>query len=1459
MDKIDALRSRVAQLNPAQREAFRQQLEERGISWESVAPAHVVAQAEPTRLPLSPSQYFLWVYQNLYPGSPAYLIAFQWHMQGTLDLEAVRQSFQHVIDRHEPLRTCFPTEDGRPWQKVLETTVFELGFTDLSDTPEDFETQARTIGNRPFELANAPLLRGHIFRRGENDFTLVVTLHHIIGDGWSRGVLMRELAQSYAAFARGGMPVLPGLDRRFGDFVRDQGRWLESSECDGQRDYWKSRLADLEPQELPSDRPRISADDMRCATVLQTLPAALSQDVSVLASRLGTSSFVLLLAAFKLLLHRHTGRHDLAVCIPVAGRKDPDAADLIGLFTNTLVLRTELRPTLTFRQWVACVQETFVDAFENQDFPFTRLLDILGVSREVVQNPLFQIAFQVQTQGYRQQNAEKIDLGVPDLHIQQEILPLPEAKLDLSWNIMERESGYALAIEYRTALFDADRIERLVQHFQTLLGSILLNPDAFLPDLAFMPDEERQALIDIGTSRPRNFEPMGLHEAISAAAAHYPYSVALEASGREWTYSELEADGEALARWLLAMPEPIRPGSRVAVALPRNGWSIIAFIAILKAGATYVPLDPRHPADRIAYVIEDADVELVLTEEPALFPGQRCIDPANLDRSIAGGVLPSVQSSTIAYMLYTSGSTGRPKGVPIDHGAMLNQFRSLARRPGIGHGDRMMVVTTPVFDISILEMLWPLTVGATVVLDSRDLLFMLEELAKGLVERNITHLQTTPAYWRMLVESGWEGKPGLKALCGGEALDAPLARKLVERTGELWNVYGPTEATIWVSALKVEQNHLKSGKVPIGGVLDNTQLHVLDAYMQPAPKGVPGELYIGGVCLSSGYWRRPSLAAEKFVPNPFADSTVHGASLYRTGDIAIRHGENQIEFVGRVDSQVKLRGYRIEVGEIESILQEEAGVEQAIVLLDEPNERLIAYILLQEQNRPADKEAFKRDIRRRIAARLPRYMVPTAFVPMEEFPLNPSGKVDRKRLPAPDMPIGEAVSTAPRNAAEQTLLDVWQDVLKRDDIGIEDNFFDLGGDSIIAMQIVARAQARGLVLTPTQIFDYQTVASQAILAKAADAAADGLSVWQEHHRYSNREPWILLMPWTASKAVTVAAASAVSTHHPVLRGRFKGVEVLAGEADDENLRALAHEAISTDASMNWKLWITGEGESRSLVLAVHPLLLDDRSVIWLAEDLREAAARLSSGAVASLQVSGTYEDWLAAFAERQEAIKGTPFEDERIDAEEGSATVTAVLNRASSDKVATVARHLETSIEMLATASLAEVLLEHVDQNLIGIDVLTSSRTETAWRRAIGNFQRLVPVAVEHGKDAPGPSRIPALATSFSKLLAGQGMAPSVTEKSSAAFVWSASAEDGTTRSLSLPAAEPLSGYPLVLHAHLSGDGLKLQWQHDPRRLRTSTVERLAARHLELLTVVEAGRDSSAARVDRLLAKLGRK
>ncbi|ODN72182.1 non-ribosomal peptide synthetase [Methylobrevis pamukkalensis] len=1089
-DPIDALKARVASLDPARRETLRRQLEARGIAWDRVAPPEAVALAVATeagRLPLSPAQRHFRMQQQLDPASPAFHIGFAWRFRGPLDADSLEATFRYVIARHEPLRTGFPVEDGEACQCVEPAVRFDLGRTDLSADPDRLTDAMQVVVDRPFDLESPPLLRAVLFRLGDEDHALAIAIHHIVADGWSRGLLMRELAAGYRAILAGRDPALAPLASSWSAQVHAEAARLGGPDAARQKAWWERRLADLEPQELPADRPRAGLASNEAGTLLRPLPEPLAAAVRDLAPRLGTTTFTLLLATFQLLVHRYCGQRDLSVCVPTAGRRDPHAAGLVGLFVNTLVLRTQLAPGLSFRGWLDRVRETVADAFEHQEHPFAQVVEALGIHRDAGQSPLLQLVFQVQTEGYRAQNAETLDFGVAGLAVTQELLPPSAAKADLSWYVMERGEGMAIAAEYRRGLFDAARIARMADHFERLLAAVVAAPDAPLPALDPLLPEERAELIARGRIETRPLPHAGVHDAIAAVAARDPVAPALVCGGRTWRYGELEAAADRLARHLLARPELGRPGARVAVCLPRSAMTVIAFLAVLKAGAVYVPLDPKHPAERIGYVLEDADAALLLHDGSLPLAGPVMIDPAAFKDEPPPVALPPTDPRGAAYLLYTSGSTGRPKGAVIEHAGLMNQMVAFARQPGIGPGDRMLAVTTVAFDISILEMLLPLASGATVVLVDQDLLLSPADLAETLRAERITHMQATPASWRMLLDSGWPGDRDLTAMIGGEALDGPLARRLLERTGSLWNLYGPTETTIWASALKIEPRHARAGKAPIGDPIDNMRFHLLDAYLEPVPDGVPGELFIGGIGVGPGYWRRPELTSEKFVPDPYALGEP-GARLYRTGDVVVRRVAGELEFVGRTDFQIKLRGYRIEVGEIESLLQDDPAVVQALVILDGAQERLVAYCRTGIALSAAETGDLERALRRRLAERLPRYMVPSAFVVMTEFPLNTNGKVDRKRLPEPVVPEAAAQGTAPRTAREAALLAIWRDVLGRGDIGVDDNFFDLGGDSVAGMRIVARARARGLMLDPAELFEHQTVAAQAEAAREVPEA-----------------------------------------------------------------------------------------------------------------------------------------------------------------------------------------------------------------------------------------------------------------------------------------------------------------------------------------------------------------------------------
>lgn len=1447
---LEALRRRVATLTSAQREALREEMTARGISWERVAPK-ADARARPDRLPLSAAQLRFWVLQQLNPQSSAYHIAFSWRFRGALDGEALQSSLNDLARRHEPLRTRFPALNGTPWQDIAEERGIDLATSDLRHAPERFDGLAGDLATQPFDLSAVAPVRAHLVRLGEEESVLVIVLHHIIADGWSRGVMVRELSACYRAHAAGRTPALTPLPARFSDLVLDQNAWLDANEAERQTAFWKAQLGGLQAQDLPSDRPPGGRRDDACETLFYDLPSSLSRRTGDVAARLGSTPFMLLLATFKLLLHRYTGQVDLAVGTPVAGRGDPRSEALIGLFVNTLVLRTRPDPTLSFRQWLDRVRRVVADAFDHQDLPFANVVDALGVERSSGGTPLFQTLFQVQAQGYRHQNAEALDFGVPGLSVHQEMLPPGEAKFDLSWYIVERDHGFSLAVEYRSQLFDADRIARMAGHFECLLGSVLDDPDLLLPDLAYIPPAEQAALLALGTVPQVPVPPIGVAQALSQAAALHADRPALICDGRTWLHGELDREASRLAGSLRAHPALSRPEARIAICLPRNASLVIALLATLKAGIAYVPLDPDHPADRLRHILEDADVDLVLSQDGMLDVGKPSVDPRDIkgEEGMANGAAPGPDH--LAYIIYTSGSTGQPKGVAIDNASLLNLLQSMRRRPGMKAGDRLLAVTTVAFDIAGLELLLPLLAGGTVVLADRDTVMAPDRLAAVIDRHGITHMQATPAAWRLLLDSGWPGCARLTALCGGEALDAALAARLRDRVAVLWNLYGPTETTIWSAALQVGDPHLVRTAVPIGEPVDNTELHVLDTYLQPVPLGIPGELFIGGLGLSRGYWRRPDLSAEKFLarPLPAAPGRSGSTRLYRSGDIVSRRRGGLMDFLGRNDHQVKLRGFRIETGEIEAVLQDDPRVAQALVTLDRVHERLVAYCRLSP---PGVPELSAGELRRQISHRLPSYMIPAAFVFLDAFPLNTNGKIDRGRLPSPETVRTKSDERrAPQGQTEAVLLDIWRNVLRHDDVGVDDNFFDLGGDSVMAVQIAARARAAGLILAPAQLFEHQTIAAQASVAAMAQTGPSSrpLSLWQRHVHAVPCAPWLILLPLPEASPDHIHAALKVMVErHPVLRARLgDGWSFLdAGASLDETATGVEGLAEWADAvSRGPALWaarlVTSATDTR-LAIAAHALLLDAPSLGFMAEALADLLANGHDTSRAPAP-DATYGQWLEPGAKTAARPLFRLQGDAVFDPSDFSVPISTSL---AAGHLRERAWALKAPAEHIVLTAMAQVLIQWNGTPEIGIDLMTSERTG----RALGQFTRLLmpTLCLPQGSMA---AKVNAVSKAIEQV-EGQGRDPA---EPAGDLVMRWRRRDGKVEWLHDAEAPHPQGYALALDVMLLPDRLVLDWHFDPARLTWATVERFASRvQADLSAPVETNPTASGR--DSLMAKL---
>jgi amino acid adenylation domain-containing protein len=1050
--------------------------------------APLPAAARQGDLPLSFAQQRLWLIDQLDPGSAAYNLPTAVRLTGAVSPDLLARVFAALVRRHETLRTTFPAREGRPVQAVAPLDPDwrpELPVVDLSHLPEgEREARARALAldeaRKPFDLQRGPLLRLTLLRLGAQDHLLLMTLHHIVSDGWSWGVLLRDVG----AMVRGG-EALPELPVQYADFAVWQRGWLQGEVLERQIAHWREALAGAPAVlELPTDRPRPALPTHRGGARPVRLSAERMASVHALCRQRGATPFMAWAAAWALLLGRHAGQDQVLVGTPVAGRNRREVEDLIGFFVNTLVLRCDLRGAPPFGELLRRVRETAIDAFTHQDLPFERLVDEIAPDRDLRRPPVFQAMFILQ-------NAPLGALELPGLTLRQVPVDAGAAKFDLTLNLVEIEGGLSF-LEYDADLFDEATADRFIARYETLLAGIVAAPDRPLAELPLLPAAERQQLLvdwnDTAEPFPRD---RCVHELIAEQAARTPEAVAVSCGGERLSYGELDARAGRLARRLMRLG--VGPEVLVGLCAERSPALLVGLLGVLKAGGAYVPLDPTHPRERLGHILADAGAPVLVTEKPlleALPPHGARIVLLEEDGDDGPEIpLPASDPESLAYVIYTSGSTGRPKGVEVRHRGVVNYLVTMAARPGLGSRDVMVAVTTLSFDIAVTELLLPLAVGARVELVRRETAGDADRLAAVLEESGATCMQATPATWTLLVEGGWKGRPHLKALCGGEAFPRALADKLLPRVGELWNVYGPTETTVWSARHPVGPG---SRAVPLGLPLGNTTIHLAGQSGELVPVGAAGELLIGGEGLARGYHGRPDLTAERFVPDPFGGvGGKSGARLYRTGDLARRLPDGTLEYLGRLDHQVKVRGFRIELGEIETVLAGHPAVRECVVVAREDgpgSKMLVAYLVPAGSPDPAELRAF-------LGAKLPPYMLPAAFVTLEALPLSPNGKVDRKALPAPARQGSERSASdpggPPRTPTEQLLARVWEEVLKVEGVGAGDNFFTLGGDSILSIQAVFRAREAGLTLEPRDLFTYQTLRElAAVLPPVAPPAGE---------------------------------------------------------------------------------------------------------------------------------------------------------------------------------------------------------------------------------------------------------------------------------------------------------------------------------------------------------------------------------
>ena len=1036
-------------------------------------------------LPLSFAQQRLWILDQIDPeGATAYTIPTARWLRGPLNVDILIQALTELVRRHEILRMTVKLRGDQPVQEITELASFPLAVVDLQGLPENqHEAHARQLiveeVQRPFDLAAGPLFRAKLFKLKDAEHILLLTMHHILSDGWSVDILRRELIILYNAFLHGDPYPLAELPIKYADYSVWQRQWLQGEVLETQLAYWKEQLGGALPVlELPADHPRLPVQTFRGARQAFSFPDRLSDQLKALSQHEGVTLFMLLLAGFQTLLYRYTGQDDFFLGTPIAGRMSAEVEGLIGLFVNTLVLRADLNGDPSFVEVLQRTRQRTLGAFLHQYFPFEQLVDLLQPKRDMSHSPLFQIMFAFQ-------NLPKDDLNeVQWSGLTQSSFTAIDSKtsmFDLTLFVWDSRHGIHGVAEYNSDLFTGSTIISLLERFQVLLEGIVANPNQRLRDLPWLTEtEKRQVLVEWNETQTDFPQDICLHELFESQVSRTPDLLAVVFENQTLTYQALNQKANQLARYLQKLGVGL--DTLVGICVERSLEMVVGVLGILKAGGAYVPLDPTYPPQRIKFILSQVAMPVLLTQQhlaeglPAQACQVVCLD-ANWDRisqERSDNLMNQGTPANIAYVIYTSGSTGAPKGVQIQHLSIVNVLSSIQPMLQLSHKDILLSVTSLSFDIAVVEIFLPLILGARVIVANRDDRIDNDQLRSLIATAGVTVMQGTPSTWHMLLQSGWGGLPNkLKILCAGEVLSHQLATQLMDGGCELWNLYGPTETTIYSTAYMVQPG---DSPVPIGRPIGNTQIYLLDADLQPVPVGVTGELYIGGVGLARGYLNRPDLTAERFLPDPFAQTP--GSRIYKTGDLARWLPNSHIEFIGRLDHQVKIRGYRIELGEIEAALTQHPAVKACVALARQDSsgdKRLVAYISPIPHPTPTTKE-----LRDFLKVSLPEYMLPVAFVCLETLPLTPNGKIDRNALPSPEEPAATTNYIAPRSSVEMVLADIWSEVLHLKQVSISDNFFELGGNSLLAVQVRSRVQNAFEIKFPLRtLFERPTIIESA--------------------------------------------------------------------------------------------------------------------------------------------------------------------------------------------------------------------------------------------------------------------------------------------------------------------------------------------------------------------------------------------
>ncbi|BDI18012.1 hypothetical protein ANSO36C_38140 [Nostoc cf. commune SO-36] len=1044
--------------------------------------------------PVSFAQQRLWFLDQLNPDNTIYNVPTVIRLTGSLNLTALEQTFNEIVRRHETLRTTFIVLDGQPLQAIAPSLTISISVLDLQLLPDgEREVQVNSIINaeieHPFDLSSGPLLRVKLLVLSNTEHILLLNMHHIICDDWSIGVLIRELGMLYTAFAQNQPSPLLELPLQYADFAHWQREWLQGEVLQTQLTYWQQQLNGISMLHLPTDKPRPAIQSYEGATQFFELPKKLTDALEKLSQQEGVTFFMMLLAAFKTLLYRYTDQKDIAVGSPIANRNRSEIEGLIGFFVNSLVLRSNLSGNPTFREFLGRVREVTLGAYSQQDLPFDKLVEELHPERNLSYHPLFQVVFSLQ-------NAPMSALELPGLVPSFMNIDLKKTRFDLELHLWkcsddfrslwganwENSEGLRGVIVYNTDLFDKATISRMLKHFKTLLSSIVANPEQRIANLPLLSEAElHQILVEWNNTNANYPDDKCIHQLFEEQVQYHPDSIAVIFGNEQLTYQQLNNRSNQLAKYL----QKIGVGSEtlVGICISQSIEMIVGLLGILKAGGAYLPLDSSYPQERLKFMLEDAQVSVLLTQEKLLKSFEYFLNPIvciDKDWEIITqenkNNLDSATSNNLAYVIYTSGSTGKPKGVAIAHKA-VNRLVCNTNYIKLSASDKIAQASNTSFDAATFEIWGALLNGAQLIGVSKDVILSPHEFALQLKQKEISVLFLTTALFQQIARDVPQAFASLRYLLfGGEAVNIRWVKKIIQHGApkHLIHVYGPTENTTFSSYYHIQELPKSATFIPIGCPINNTQIYILDTHLQLLPIGVTGELYIGGDGLAREYLNQPKLTAEQFITNHFSNNSK--TRLYKTGDLARYLPDGNIEFLGRSDNQVKIRGFRIELSEIEAVLSEHLAVRETVVIADEDipdNKYLVAYIVLDV----VKLSDIASTLRKYLKKKLPEYMIPTAYVVLESIPLTPNGKIDHRALPRPDIVSFDRYDyVAPRSQLEELLGEIWAKVLGKEQISVHDNFFELGGHSLLATQLVSRIRDTFQIdVTVRNLFEAPTI------------------------------------------------------------------------------------------------------------------------------------------------------------------------------------------------------------------------------------------------------------------------------------------------------------------------------------------------------------------------------------------------